>query len=356
MSIYTNWDPLEEVIVGNCSTVANINWNFAGKAKEMFERILLETKEDLDNLADYLTKMNVKVHRPNISVFPEIIDFNEFKINYPTQPIVPRDQYFVYDKTIYQTYTSMPDRYVDSYAYYDIFSDLFSQGYNWISQPPPMLKNFPLDDKWYTAGEEIYGKQLADKMLWHTATMYKCGDTLITNTKGPGSQLGLEWMRRNIDANIIDNNSPYTKNFGHIDHGFYMIDDETVICLEENWLPESLKNKKIINLKGLYLPFNYEKFTESTNDGTSKLAPEWLDKWFTEWKGYAQKVAFEANVLVVDSQNIIFSTRQPKVFDLLNKHGINCHVVEIRHGLFWEAGIHCLTLDVKRNGQKRKIV
>ena len=104
------------------------------------------------------------------------------------------------------------------------------------------------------------------------------------------------------------------------------------------------------------MPFNYEKFTASTNDGTNKLSTEWLDRWLTEWKGYAQKVAFEANVLVVDSQNIIFSTRQPKVFDLLSKHGINCHVVEIRHGLFWEAGIHCLTLDIKRNGNKRKIV
>jgi glycine amidinotransferase len=356
MSIYTNWDPLEEVIVGNCVTESNAAWNLQATTKLLFDRILRETKEDLDNLADYLTKLNVKVLRPDPSLFPEEIDFSGFKIRNPTQPIVPRDQYFVYDKTIYQTYTSMPDRYVDSYSYYNIFRNLFNQGYNWLSQPPPMIKNFPVDSKWYTVGEEIYSKELADKMLWHTATMYKCGDTLITNTKGPGSQLGLEWMKRNIDAKIINNNNNYTKNFGHIDHGFYMIDDETVICLDEDWLPESLKNKKIINLKGLYLSFDYEKFTASTNNGTDKLTTEWLDKWFTEWKGYAQKVAFEANVLVVDSKNIIFSTTQPAVFKLLNSHGINCHVCEIRHGLFWEAGIHCLTLDIKRNGQKRKIV
>jgi glycine amidinotransferase len=356
MSIYTNWDPLEEVIVGNCLTESNEHWNLDKAAKPLFDRILRETKEDLDHLADYLTKLNVKVLRPNPYSFPEQIDFSGFTITNPTQPIVPRDQYFVYDKTIYQTYTSMPDRYVDSYAYYDIFSDLFNQGYNWLSQPPPMIKNFPQDSKWYTVGEEIYGKELADKMLWHTATMYKCGDTLITNTQGPGTQLGLEWMKRNTNADIISNNSPYTNNFGHIDHGFYMIDDDTVICLEENWLPEALKNKKIINLQGLYYPFDYGKFTSWTNTGQSKLDPEWLDKWLTQWKGYAQKVAFEANVLVVDSTNIIFSTRQPKVFDLLNKHGINCHVVEMRHGMFWEAGIHCLTLDVKRQGLKRKIV
>ena len=40
--IWTNWDPLKEVIVGNCPTVAVRN-NLA--------EILQETKEDLDNLA-----------------------------------------------------------------------------------------------------------------------------------------------------------------------------------------------------------------------------------------------------------------------------------------------------------------
>jgi hypothetical protein len=356
MSIYTNWDPLQTVIVGNCVSESDPNWNLKGKAKLMFDRILRETKEDLDNLSQMLTDMNVKVLRPRTTSFPQYMDFSEFKVSNSTQPIVPRDQYFVYDKTIYQTYTSMPDRYVDSYAYYDIFRELFDQGYNWISQPPPMIKNFPAESKWYTEGEQIYGEQLCDKLLWHTATMYKCGDTLITNTKGPGSQLGLEWMRRNISADIIDNNSVYTKNFGHIDHGFYMINDDTVICLDRNWLPESLQNKQIIDLTGLYLAFDYEKYTADTNTGIDKLAEQWLDKWFTEWKGYAQKVAFEANVLVVDSKNIIFSTVQPKVFQLLGSHGINCHVCEIRHGMFWEAGIHCLTLDVQRLGQKRRII
>lgn len=356
MSIYTNWDPLSEVIVGNCHSESNNNWNIDDKAKSLFDTVLRETKEDLDNLANLLSSMGVKVYRPEPLELPENISLPKFSITNPTQPIVPRDQYFVYDKTIYQTYTSMPDRYIDGYSYYNIFAELFGKGYNWLSLPPPTLHNFPIDSKWYTVGEEIYGKQLADRLLWHTATMYKCGDTLITNTNGPGSQLGLEWMKRNIDAQIISNNSLYTKNYGHIDHGFYMVDDETVICLSENWLPESLRNKKIINLEGLYTPFDYEKFTASTNDGNSKLSTEWLDKWFNEWKGYAQKVAFEANVLVVDSQNIIFSTYQPAVFATLKKHGINCHIVEIRHGLFWEAGIHCLTLDVARIGEKRKII
>lgn len=352
MSIFTNWDPLTNVIVGDCATTSTLT----GKAKYLFDVILNETKEDLDNLADYLTKLNIKVHRPTVGNFPDIIDMGKFKVFNATQPIVPRDQYFVYDKTIYQTYTSMPDRYVDSYSYYEIFSFFFEEGYNWISQPPPMLKNFTEDSKWYTAGKQIYEVELKNKLLWHTANMYKCGDTIITNTSGPGTQLGLEWVRKNIDAKIVSNPNTHMKNFGHIDHGFYMIDDDTVICLSEQWIPKLLRNKKIINLEGLYESFPYVEYFTKTHNGQDKLSVEWLDKWLSEWKGYAQEVAFEANVLVLDSSNIVFSTHQPKVFDLLNKHGINCHVCNIRHGMFWEAGIHCLTLDVKREGAKRKIV
>lgn len=354
MSIYTNWDPLEEVIVGNCNTKSKL----PGKAGYLLDIILEETKEDLDNIASYLEKLNVKVYRPVVQDLPATVDLGDFKILNPTQPIVPRDQYFVYDKTIYQTYTSMPDRYADAYSYYNIFAELFSKGYNWLSQPPPMIKNFTEgDNRWYTAGKRIYGSELADKILWHTATMFKCGDTLITNTLGPGTQLGLEWMRKNVSANIVENYGTHAENFGHIDHGYYMVNDDTVVCVEEQWVPEILRTKNIINVDGLYEPFDYETYLNSnTRHGIDKSSVEWLEKWFSEWKGYSQQVVFEANVLVVDPHNVMFSTYQPKVFELLDKHGITCHVCKVRHGLFWEAGVHCLTLDVKRSGNQRKIV
>jgi hypothetical protein len=58
----------------------------------------------------------------------------------------------------------------------------------------------------------------------------------------------------------------------------------------------------------------------------------------------------------VDPNNIIFTNSQPKLFKLLDSLGINSHVCPIRHGAFWEAGIHCLTLDIKRKGENRRIV
>lgn len=53
--IYTNWDPLKEVIVGSCP-----KGSYSNKIAQIFG----ETREDLDNLANYLTKLGVRVHRP----------------------------------------------------------------------------------------------------------------------------------------------------------------------------------------------------------------------------------------------------------------------------------------------------
>ena len=344
--IWTNWDPLKEVIVGNCPTVAVRN-NLAG--------ILQETKEDLDALSDYLIKLGVKVHRPALTKFPDNLDIGHFTIDHHTASIVPRDQYLVYGETVYQTYTSMPDRYLDSVNYNHIFKDLFDRGHNWISMPPPKLDT--LVDKWWAHGEHVYHTQLKEQVLWHTATMVKCGNNLITNTKGPGNTAGLEWMRRNLPADtIVDVGNTHQQGFGHIDHGWFMVSDDLIFCVNKNWVPEPLRNKHLVELQDHFEKFDDEKFITDFSSTDGKYSDAWLDKWLTQWKGYAQEVFFDSNVLVIDSQNILFSNHQPGIFKVMEQHGINCHVVPQRHGLFWEAGIHCLTLDLVRTGECRSII
>lgn len=357
MSIWTEWDPLEEVVVGDCHSKSLDIWNLPSNCRELLDKILSETKEDLDNISSYLEKLGVKVYRPTVLSIPLNIDQGPFHVTNAISPIVPRDQYLVYDKTIIQTYTSMPSRYLDSLGYYDIFLKKFLKGYNWISQPPPVLKG--LDQHWQYDGKQIYGKNYKYKLLWHTATMFKCGDSIIVNNKGPGSQLGLKWVEKNLPTKYIYNADTSDGNWGHIDQGFFMVDDDTVCCAKVEWVPTALRNKKIIELKDCYTPFDFTNMVnqrQSTCAWPYSISHEWLDNWLSEWKGFAQDVAAEFNVLVVDPKNVIFSANLPKIFEELAKHGINCHFCRFRHAAFWEAGVHCLTLDIKRRGEKRNIL
>lgn len=362
MSIWTNWDPLEEVIVGDCYQPGSMDWLVAADARDSFNQILAETQEDLDGIAKCLTRLGVQVHRPDLAVTSQPYELPGFNIHNPMAPIVPRDQYLAYGDTIYQTYTSMTDRYLDAYNYYKIFNTMFDQGYNWISQPPPAMDPLDSHENWQTDGEYIYNNKLADRLFWHTATMFKCGDTIITNTAGPGTQRGLDWMRRNLPGiNIIENSNTSMGNWGHIDHGYFMIDDETVVCKTVEWVPECLRNKRILEVglvkEDRIFPTILNKIQNSYSDHAGKYSTGRIEQWLTQWKGYSQHTQFDTNVLVVDSKNVLFSNNVPqKLFDLLDSLGVQSHVCNQRHGYFWEGGVHCFTLDLKRTGQKRQIV
>jgi hypothetical protein len=358
MSIWTNWDPLEEVIVGDCYNPGELDWLVAPEIKDSINRIFKETKEDLNHLADLLVSLGVKVHRPTLIAHQHPIDLTIFSSEIPSAPILPRDQYLAYGETIYQSYTSLTDRYFDSLAFYDIFKHLFDQGYNWISAPPPILDHTLINT---TNGPERY-KQLSSQLLWHTATMFKCGDALIVNNLGPGTATGLEWIKRNIPrTRFIENNNTSMKNWGHIDHGFFMTDDDTVFCKDLHWLPECLKNKHIFEVGLVQEDKIFQqlsaRWAEQNAHLGGKFSAERIDKWLTQWMGYAQKVQFDTNVLVVDSKNVIFSNNVPqKLFELLDKQGITSHVSMQRHGYLWQGGVHCFTLDLKRKGSRRTII
>jgi glycine amidinotransferase/scyllo-inosamine-4-phosphate amidinotransferase 1 len=349
MTVWTNWDPLEEVIVGDCYSPGALDWSISPELQQAFNHVLEETKQDLDNLATLLTDLGVVVHRPRLYSYQHPVDLSSFSVDAPMAPIVPRDQYLVYGNTVYQTFTSMTDRFFDSRSYYDIFRTLFERGSNWISQPMPNL--WPMSDsrKWMDnyqdLGRMVYHRLYAKHILWHTATMFKCGEHLITNTQGPGSQLGLAWMQRNLPVNtIVSADSDAQQNWGHIDHGFFMTDDDTVFCVDRSFVPRVLQNKTIHEIKLYFPPRKKQRVIQN------------FENLLDESKGYEQVVSFDTNVLVVDPHNVIFTTHNTKLFKLLDSLGVNSHVCPIRHGVFWEAGIHCLTLDIKRKGQSRTVV
>ena len=344
MSVWTDWDPLEQVIVGDCYKPGDLDWFVEPSLQDEFNTILEQTKHDLDNLTALLQDLGVKVYRPRVFNYSHQIDIAAFSVRCPMAPVVPRDQYLVYGETVFQTYTSMTDRYLDSHSYYDIFKRLFDQGHNWLSQPAPNLRNLPPSKNWMNQGRMIYDHLFHNQLLWHTATMFKCGDRLITNTAGPGSQSGLEWMRRNLSpCTLIENTNTIMHNWGHIDHGFFMVDDNTVICVDKQFVPACLRNKTLHEVLK-YLP------KEIIDPSTP------LDRLLDPSKGYEQVVAFDTNVLVVDQHNVIFDSDIPDLFEFLARIGITAHVSKIRHRKFWAAGIHCVTLDIQRQGEKRKII
>lgn len=354
--VYTEYDPLEEVIVADSYLPGDLDHLFPNNSLTSFNRILEETKEDFDRLSDFLIQGGIKVTRPQVMKYTDHIVMSGFNVRFPMGPTVPRDQYKVQGKTILQTYTSLTDRYFDSLSYYKIFSDLFDQGYNWISQPSPPLVDVRPEDIWYVSGE-IYRTKLQDRILFHTATMFPIGDKIIINSKGPGNALGFEWLKRNLpEYKFVENHGTRAENYGHIDHGFIMIDDETVIHAGIDWVPLSLRHLKLIDVKEFVPQPNTAKYKQDYIAAGGRYELAWIEQYLDNWRGYNQDVCFDLNVLILDRNNIIFGRELPELFRYLKTFGIECHVCEQRHMLYWEGGIHCSTLDIKRRGDLRSII
>jgi hypothetical protein len=123
-----------------------------------------------------------------------------------------------------------------------------------------------------------------------------------------------------------------------------MTDDDTVFCIGKHFVPECLSNKTIYDI------------TPYIDPAKINLKEHMLSALLEDSKGYDQIVSFYGNVLVVDSKNIVMNEVNDELIDFFKSKQITCHISPFRHTGFWFGNLHCLTLDIKRRGEKRKII
>jgi hypothetical protein len=85
---------------------------------------------------------------------------------------------------------------------------------------------------------------------------------------------------------------------------------------------------------------------EELNDDFTDFVEEWLGHWV----GYVEETVFDVNMLVIDKKNVVCNNYNKEVFDAFERRGITPHIVNFRHRFFWDGGLHCVTLDIHREG------
>lgn len=75
-----------------------------------------------------------------------------------------------------------------------------------------------------------------------------------------------------------------------------------------------------------------------------------VEKFLSNWTGYAEETIFDVNCLVVDDQHVVVNSSNPYLINSLKENNIEAIVCPLRHSFFWDGGWHCLTLDIKRKG------
>ena len=77
---------------------------------------------------------------------------------------------------------------------------------------------------------------------------------------------------------------------------------------------------------------------------------DYVNEWMDDWVGYVEETVFDVNMLVINESNVIVNNYNEKAFDAFERHGITPHIINFRHRYFWDGGLHCITLDLEREG------
>lgn len=385
----TGFQPLKECWLGDCYRPEFFDYVDNVKVKNVLRQITEETIEDLENIKEVLESYGVTVKRPTIFDFEQV--YNVYKVG---GACVDKNLNVIIDEVL-KIMPQLLDKqgvqdYLDNYDIYEIPGTLTR---------PPL---FPRDDQ-VVVNDTIY--------RFRPASEYHTTDS-IDRASGFFVERLFEELEKydgniiNIDRNnIIDINDGTQKDYEFCSQGPNIIRLGDTIILDglppevykyfknqfrENYTiitafndghsdgiyapikpgafisnGEALQFKKYFpNWDVFYLPdaqwSNMSPFLEVREKVRGKWwipgeehnddLIDFVDKWFNNWVGFCEETVWDVNVLMVNPETVLCLTENKELFKWFRKHNVEPIVTPFRHRFFWDGGLHCLTLDIHREG------
>jgi N-dimethylarginine dimethylaminohydrolase len=334
------WDPLEEVIVGN---PLHARFPTADPSTQVTEfpdrplaevprgpfpqRIIEETEEDLNEFVRILESYGVTVKRPDTwpheATFSTIHWEAEGYYNY-----CPRDVLLVVGDHIIETPNVMRSRAQETYSYRTLLMDYMRAGAKWYSAPKPMLL-----DSLFEGVDLEKPTPRNDEPAFDAANILRFGRDLIYLVSGTGNELGGQWLQSILGDKFRVHFLKDVYYGSHIDSTLVALRPGLVLAnpsrVNDDTLPKVLKQWKVI-----YSP---------PMENTDRYEPDYLSKCIgSDW--------IDMNAFSINPNLVVVDRNQPTLIRLLEKHGLDVVPLRLRHSKMLGGGPHCVTLDVRRAG------
>lgn len=367
-SVNQHWDPLKVCIVGRTYEPSFYKFILNDKIRKVFERIAEETEEDYQKLISILESFGVKILRPNVYDDYRLYLSHDGKIIPP--PMVPRDWMMMLgDKFYFKTRFDQhehPDHFnpfnispLEYMTWGHIFEDINIQGNKIVNSiqvinPPKSNKLLQMFASHHVTriGKDLYFGT-TDNAWWCE------GRTQLHRF----DSAPLDILKKQYSEQFPDYRCHVINTMGHTDGVFsatvpglivsnYDVPtySDTFPGWEVVYLPgggwEAVKefiDLKIKNRGKWWVP------GEELNDEFT----EFVETWLGHWVGFVEESVFDVNMLTIDEHNVVCSGTDERVFEAFTKRGITPHVVNFRHRYFWDGGLHCVTSDIHRIGEKK---
>ena len=335
------WDPLEEVIVGN---PLNARFPTADLSTQMAEypdrsvdeiprgtfpqQIIDETEEDLNEFADTLRSCGVKVRRPE--TWPHEKTFST--INWESQGYYnycPRDVMIAIGDKIIETPNVIRSRYQETFSYRSLLMEYFESGAKWFSAPKPMLL-----DSLFEGVDLDKPSPRNHEPAFDAANILRFGEDLIYLVSATGNEMGGRWLQSILGDKYRIHYLKDVYYGSHIDSTLVALRPGLILAnpgrLNDDTLPEILKQWKVIYCPPL--------------ENTDRYTPEYLEMCIgSDW--------IDMNAFSINPNLVVVDRNQPTLIKMLEKEGLDVIPLKLRHSKLLGGGPHCVTLDVRRTGK-----
>lgn len=333
------WDPLEEVIVGN---VLNARFphpdasthlsEYAGKALDEIpsgpfpQAVIDETAEDLNELCNAMTDLGIVVKRPD--TWPHAREFST--IHWSTTGFYnycPRDILLVIGDQIIETPNAIRGRSQESHSYRKILLEYLLAGARWYSAPKPMLLDSLFDV------DHTYPVPKNDEPIFDAANILRFGRDILYLISATGNDLGAKWLQIALGSNFHVHPCKINYLGSHIDTSVVALRPGLLLCN-----PERVRKEM--------LPSIFDKWQVIYSPplvGTDRFDGEYLRKSIgSSW--------IDMNLFSIRPDLVAVDKDQLPLIRLLEAHGVEALPLKLRHSRMLAGGFHCVTLDTKRRG------
>jgi glycine amidinotransferase len=327
---YTNWGRLEEVWLGDCYP-SHFYDHLESEVRDIFYEITEKTQTDLNVIQLKLEEFGVTVRRPHYDnienfVLPSTHADSLGQLRKPM--ITPRDHFLVFGNTLYG---STRDHTAWTKAVHDYAQD-----------PTSCVINHPD----IPIAEHING-----------ANTVRVGRDLYLDTRRGTESADTQY----IQEMFKDYRLHLLNNGGHVDACFAVL--KPGLLLTSRYFSDyerTFPGWEKINISQPEFSHHRTWRKGPANNGkwwlpglaNSAKFNDHVIKHAQNWVGDYTETYFEVNCLVIDENNVLMLGENEGVFRKLESHGITAHSLPFRTRTFWDGGLHCLTLDIRRQDYK----
>jgi glycine amidinotransferase len=340
---YTEWDLLEEVIVGVVDGGSfpprhiAVDAILSEEQRKLFHQNagkpfspeqIAAANQELDEFVTILEGEGVTVRRPE-----SVNHLSSFGAPGWTSTglynAMPRDVLLVIGTKIIECPLAWRSRYFETFGYRKLLKQYFKAGAEWCAGPKPELTDDLYDYNWQEPHHDEPARLVISEFepTFEAADFIRCGRDIIAQKSNVTNEFGIEWLRRYIGDEYQIHVLEFADSHPmHIDATLMPIAPGKLLINPERVLeiPRLFKGWDVIRAPNPVIPDEHPLYMTS--------------KWIN------------MNILMLDEKRVIVERQDEPMIKTMKAAGFTPIRCSFRNFNTFGGSFHCATVDVRRRG------